>query len=165
MLLLGRQTVPRDPSPPSIPAIHISNKTGGFRTCTPILGKKDFVAEPSGPFHVYEMENRIDLSYVVLKTTDRRRPCVAVRSTEDGYCNACLDRPAGPVWSFRVCTCMMMDSRVVSDAYDQRKPQSHNSYASSLDDVNACVYIYCVRYRHSPEPDVTNYVSTSKIGK
>ena len=81
------------------------------------------------------------------------------------YCNACLDRPAGPVWSFRVCTCMMMDSRVVSDAYDQRKPQSHNSYASSLDDVNSCVYIYCVRYRHSPEPDVTNYVSTSKIGK
>ena len=80
------------------------------------------------------------------------------------YCNACLDRPAGPVWSFRVCTCMMMDSRVVSDAYDQRKPQSHNSYASSLDDVNACVYIYFVRYRHSPEPDVTNYVSTSKIG-
>ena len=65
------------------------------------------------------------------------------------YCNACLDRPAGPVWSFRVCTCMMMDSRVVSDAYDQRKPQSHkatkpqshNSYASSLDDVNACVYM------------------------
>jgi hypothetical protein len=49
----------------------------------PFWEKEDFVAEPSGPFHVYEMENRIDLSYVVLKTTDRKRSCVAVRSTEE----------------------------------------------------------------------------------
>jgi hypothetical protein len=54
---------------------------------------------------------------------------------------------------------------MINESHKATKPQSHNSYASSLDDVNACVYIYFVRYRHSPEPDVTNYVSTSKIGK